>query len=80
MNIQNNTQIANDNYINSTSWLCRFGWHRWTRWLFDAELQITEYPYGIVSENLKGATYLATRQRRECRYCGKLEYRIAKAR
>lgn len=50
--------------VGSSAWLCRFGWHRWTRWATDAEI--------------KGLSKPATRQRRECSCCGKLQYYVAK--
>jgi len=75
--IQDNSHLQKRT-VGSSAWLCRFGWHRWTRWATDAEITVTSYPYGVATENLKGLSKPATRQRRECSCCGKLQYYVAK--
>lgn len=55
-------------------WTCRLGLHSWTRWEFDTELIITHYPYGLVSDSLKGVSREAVRQKRHCEHCGKLQH------
>ena len=60
------------------AWLCRFGWHRWTRWVTDEEIIVTSYLYSREGGNLRGPSQPATRQRRECLHCGKLQYHLAR--
>lgn len=59
-------------------WTCRLGFHNWSRWTFDQEMTITSFPYGIESDYLKGPSRPATRQKRECHNCGKIQYHVAK--
>jgi len=50
---------------------CRIGLHPWGVWEHDMELKITSRRYGIY-----GASQPATRQRRTCSVCGKLQFRV----
>lgn len=60
------------------AFLCRLGWHECTCWQFDAEMSIARVVVWTDGRSKDAPSKPATRQKRECVHCGKLEYHTAR--
>lgn len=68
-----NDTIMTQEQKRTNSWSCRFGFHDWSKWGNDRAGYITEYPFRIAQEHLKGPTRQVVFQNRQCQCCGKLQ-------
>lgn len=61
------------------SWPCRLGFHKWSKYQRDHEMTITQLPFGVDTDGMRGASRPATLLVRTCQDCGLIQYKVVRS-